>query len=76
MLADELELTRFRGHLMLWGSSLRKGVHDGEDQTTTPSELRADTVRLVRQSGKSIPQIARDLGVSDQPPIFSTISPP
>ncbi len=29
-------------------------------------EFRAEAVRLVRQSGKSIPGIARDLGVSDQ----------
>jgi len=38
----------------------------GKTRPPYPPEFRAEAVRLVRQSGKSIPGIARDLGVSDQ----------
>lgn len=38
----------------------------GKTRLPYPPEFRAEAVRLVRQSGKSIPGIARDLGVSDQ----------
>ena len=38
----------------------------GKTRPPYPPEFRAEAVRLVRQSGKSVPQIARDLGVSDQ----------
>lgn len=31
-----------------------------------PPEFRSQAVQLIRQAGKSIPQIARDLGVTDQ----------
>ncbi len=38
----------------------------GKTRPPYPPEFRAEAVRLVSHSGKSIPQIARDLGVSDQ----------
>ena len=38
----------------------------GKTRPPYPPEFRAEAVRLVRQSGKSVPRIARDLGVSDQ----------
>ena len=38
----------------------------GKTRPPYPPEFRAEAVRLVRQSGKFIPGIARDLGVSDQ----------
>ena len=38
----------------------------GKTRPPYPPEFRAEAVRLVRQSGKSVPQIARDLGGSDQ----------
>ena len=38
----------------------------GKTRPPYPPEFRAEAVRLVRQSGTSVPQIARDLGVSDQ----------
>ena len=31
-----------------------------------PPEFRAEAIELVRASGKSIPHLARDLGISDQ----------
>jgi transposase len=31
-----------------------------------PPEFRAEAVRLVKSTGESIPQIAKDLGISDQ----------
>ena len=38
----------------------------GKTRPAYAPEFRAEAVRLVRQSGKSVPRIARDLGVSDQ----------
>lgn len=38
----------------------------GKTRPPYPPEFRAEAIRLVRQSGKAIPGIARDLGVSDQ----------
>jgi transposase len=38
----------------------------GKTRPPYPPEFRTEAVRLVRQSGKSIPGIARDLGVADQ----------
>jgi transposase len=32
-----------------------------------PAAFRSEAVELIRTSGKSIPTLARDLGVSDQP---------
>jgi transposase len=31
-----------------------------------PEEFRREAVRLARSSGKSVPEVAKDLGVSDQ----------
>ena len=31
-----------------------------------PAEFRMEAVELVRRSGKSVPEVAKDLGVSDQ----------
>ncbi len=38
----------------------------GRTRPAYPREFREEAVRLVRESGKSIGQVAKDLGVADQ----------
>jgi transposase len=61
-----LSLPRLRGHPDSWGAILRKGVHMPQPRPPYPAAFRTEAVELIRTSGKSIPALARDLGVSDQ----------
>ncbi len=38
----------------------------GKTRPAYPREFREEAVRLVRESGKSIGQVAKDLGIADQ----------
>jgi transposase len=44
----------------------RKDVHMPRTRSAYPPEFRREAVELVRSSGRSIPQIADELGVSPQ----------
>ena len=45
---------------------LPEGVKVPRTRPTYPPEFRAEAIRLVKSSGDSIHQIAKDLGISDQ----------
>ena len=60
-------MTRLRGHLSAW--PVWAGQNDVQMPRTRPAyppEFRREAVELVRSSGRSIPQIADELGVSPQ----------
>ena len=44
--------------------SLQEGVHMSVGKRPYPPEFRAEAVRLLRESGKPIVQVAKDLGVA------------
>ena len=63
-----LECPRFRAHLSAW---VRRPEREGcgayaASRTPYPEPFRREAVELVRTSGKSIKEIASDLGVTDQ----------
>ncbi len=57
-------LTRFRGHPII--GFRPEEVSDAAYPPTYPPEFRAEAVRLARSSGKPIPALAADLGVSSE----------
>jgi transposase len=48
------------------GQLPRKGVHRPRTKPPYPSAFRSEAVALLRTSAKSVPEVAHDLGVSDQ----------
>jgi transposase-like protein len=59
-----VDLTRFRGHCRSHESAV--GVFHGQAQTTgIYKRVKAETVRLIRESGKSIAVVARELGLTE-----------
>src|SRR5262245_10453394 len=46
------------------GSGLQEGVHDGTHPTALPGRVPRRAVRLARSPDRSVPQLARELGVS------------
>jgi transposase-like protein len=61
-----VDLRRFCGHQDTEDGSLRKGVHDGQDPSALPPAFRAEAAALAKTSDKGVPQLAHDLGVSEQ----------
>jgi transposase-like protein len=51
---------------MLEGSKSLKGVHVPRTRPPYPAAFRAEAVELARTSGRPIPELAQDLGVSGQ----------
>src|SRR6266542_3180477 len=49
---------------MLEDSKSSKGVHVPRTRPPYPAAFRAEAVELARTSGKTIPELAQDLGVS------------
>ena len=50
------------------GSSLRKGVHmdpQHKSRRQFSKQFKAETVALIRSSGKSVPQVCRDLDLAE-----------
>jgi transposase len=63
---SDLELTRHHGHLnIVRTAALQKGVLGAKGKTAISTSVhKAEAVELVQSSGRSISQIAKDLGVS------------
>ena len=61
-----LDLTRFGGDLKTWGESPEQEVTMPTSHPPYPPEFRAEAIRLIRTSGKSMAQIARELEVSTE----------
>src|SRR4051812_13291512 len=61
-----MELTRHHGHLnIVRTAALQKGVLGAKGKTAISTPVhKAEAVELVQSSGRSISQIAKDLGVS------------
>jgi transposase len=57
-----LELTRFRGHPMVWGE---RTVHDAQEPSAVPPEFRQRIIDLVRK-GRTPEELARQFEPSAQ----------
>jgi len=61
---------RFGGHLIIGAAEAQRGATKvgGKSQFRPPypKQFREEAIRLVRESRKTVAQIAQDLGVSDQ----------
>jgi len=57
---------RFRRHLTACVERLRQGGVDAPTKPPYPPEFRREAVQLTRTSERSIAQVARDLGISNQ----------
>jgi transposase len=64
LLAEGVDLPRFRGEAETGGNSLRKELTMPRSRPPYPREFREEAVRLVRSSGRPIAQIARELGIA------------
>ena len=63
---SELEFPRFRGHLTGGPSGLLERMSVDAKDAAVFEEFRPEAVRLLRSSGRPIPQLARELGCSEQ----------
>lgn len=61
-----VELTRFGGTQQLGRSRPEPGVHMPNPKPPQPPEFRAEAVRLARQPGHSIRQVAHDLRIANE----------
>jgi transposase len=59
-------LTRFGGYPDTWGKPWKGDATDAEDKPPYPPEFRTEAIRLVGESGKTMSEVARDLGVSTE----------
>jgi transposase len=53
---------------MMRGSTLAKGVHVDRERKTRRQfsrQFKAETIALIRSSGKSVPQVCRDLDLAE-----------
>lgn len=64
--ASWVELTRFRAHFIVGGVPRRESTMP-RSRPPYPREFRQEAMRLARESGKPLAQIARDLGVAYEP---------
>jgi len=58
-----MDFPRFHRHLPKWENADIGGQHEHEDTTVVYGDVsfKEDAVRLVRKSGHSVAQVARDL---------------
>lgn len=62
-----VELTRFPGHLNTWAAKPGKESTVPRKSTNpNPLEYRAEAMRLVREGGRSVRDVADNLGVSQE----------
>jgi transposase len=59
-------LRRFGGQLKMWNRDPRGGGPHADERGAIPPEFREEAVRLFQSSGKSFPQVAKELGIADE----------